>query len=224
MAEAPAAEAPTSGRRRGRAVAPNGTAQDDGTHDGADAHDGAPTHDDAHDGATAHDGAHDGSSPPLRGEEAAELAQARAAAMDDFQAFQARERFARAQSQSQRGAHAAQGSSRYDRPPERLPNDETQLANNGGYNGGHDGGYNGGAADGPADVTAAASHVSVALDDDVAAARANGALTPLRRNSSSVAFDLSRVGSSGGLRLQGGALVDEVKDVSPWFHSLLIAS
>jgi hypothetical protein len=141
--------------------------------------------------------------------------------MDDFQAFQARERFARAQSQSQRGAHAAQGSSRYDRPPERLPNDETQLANNGGYIGGHNGGYN---ADGPADVTAAASHVAVALDDDVAAARANGALTPLRRNSSSVAFDLSRVGSSGGLRLQGGALVDEVKDVSPWVHSLLIAS
>jgi hypothetical protein len=141
--------------------------------------------------------------------------------MDDFQAFQARERFARAQSQSQRGAHAAQGSSRYDRPPERLPNDETQLANNGGYIGGHNGGYN---ADGPADVTAAASHVAVALDDDVAAARANGALTPLRRNSSSVAFDLSRVGSSGGLRLQGGALVDEVKDVPPWFHSLLIAS
>ena len=193
MAEAPEAEAPTSGRRRGRAIAPTGTAQDDGAHDGADAHDGAPTH----------DGAHDGSSPPLRGEEAAELAQARAAAMDDFQAFQARERFARAQSQSQRGAHAAQGSSRYDRPPERLPNDETQLANNGGYN---------------------ASQVAVALDDDVAAARANGALTPLRRNSSSVAFDLSRVGSSGGLRLQGGALVDEVKDVSPWFHSLLIAS
>ena len=73
-------------------------------------------------------------------------------------------------------------------------------------------------------AAAAASHVAVALDDDVAAARANGALTPLRRNSSSVAFDLSRVGSSGGLRLQGGALVDEVKDVSPWFHSLLIAS
>ena len=203
MAEASEAEAPTSGRRRGRAIDPNGTAQDDSAHDGADAHDGAPTHDGAHDGATAHDGAHDGSSPPLRGEEAAELAQARAAAMDDFQAFQARERFARAQSQSQRGAHAAQGSSRYDRPPERLPNDETQLANNGGYN---------------------ASQVAVALDDDVAAARANGALTPLRRNSSSVAFDLSRVGSSGGLRLQGGALVDEVKDVSPWFHSLLIAS
>jgi len=110
--------------------------------------------------------------------------------MDDSQA---RERFARAQSQSQRGAHAAQGSSRYDRPPERLPNDETQLANNGGYN---------------------ASQVAVALDDDVAAARANGALTPLRRNSSSVAFDLSRVGSSGGLRLQGGALVDEVENVS----------
>ena len=223
MAEAPtapAAEDPTSGRRGGRAIAPNGTAQDGGAHDGALAHDG---------------GAHEGSSPPLRGEEAAELAEARAAALADFRVRErfahhdaserfahhdaserfahhdaserfahhdASERFARAQSQSKRGAPAVQGSSRYDLPPERLPNDETQLANNSGTVMG--------AADGPA----AASQVDVALDADVAAAHADGALTPLRRNSSSVPFDLSRVGSSGGLRLQGGALVDEVENVS----------
>ena len=202
MAEAPtapAAEDPTSGRRGGRAIAPNGTAQDGGAHDGALAHDGAA----AHDG-----GAHEGSSPPLRGEEAAELAEARAAALADFRVRErfahhdASERFARAQSQSKRGAPAVQGSSRYDLPPERLPNDETQLANNSGTVMG--------AADGPA----AASQVDVALDADVAAAHADGALTPLRRNSSSVPFDLSRVGSSGGLRLQGGALVDEVENVS----------
>ena len=220
MAEAPtapAAEDPTSGRRGGRAIAPNGTAQDGGAHDGALAHDGAA----AHDG-----GAHEGSSPPLRGEEAAELAEARAAALADFRVRErfahhdaserfahhdaserfahhdASERFARAQSQSKCGAPAVQGSSRYDLPPERLPNDETQLANNSGTVMG--------AADGPA----AASQVDVALDADVAAAHADGALTPLRRNSSSVPFDLSRVGSSGGLRLQGGALVDEVENVS----------
>ena len=211
MAEAPtapAAEDPTSGRRGGRAIAPNGTAQDGGAHDCALAHDGAA----AHDG-----GAHEGSSPPLRGEEAAELAEARAAALADFRVRErfahhdaserfahhdASERFARAQSQSKRGAPAVQGSSRYDLPPERLPNDETQLANNSGTVMG--------AADGPA----AASQVDVALDADVAAAHADGALTPLRRNSSSVPFDLSRVGSSGGLRLQGGALVDEVENVS----------